>query len=85
MNYYKALEIADKKGKGTGKFRFTQTNDNQTWAVGYCREQKHEHNNEIEASDCYRKYLREQNNNKMPGGFPLESEDGTELNFFGSY
>lgn len=85
MNYYEALEVADKDGKETGKFRFTKTNDNITQAVGYCYENKCEHNNKIEASDCYRKYCREQNNGKTPGGFDLNSEDGTEFIFFGSY
>jgi hypothetical protein len=85
MNYYQALETADEDNKGTGKFQFTQTNDNKTWPVGYCGIERHTHNSKIEASDCYRKYLREQNNGKMPGGFPLESEDGTEMQFFGSY
>jgi hypothetical protein len=85
MNYYQAFELADKKGKGTGKFQFTQTNDDKTLPVGYCANGECTHKSKIEASDCYRKYLREQCNGKMPGGFPLESEDGTELQFFGSY
>jgi hypothetical protein len=84
MNYYQSFELADKERKGTGRFQFTQTNDNRTWPVGYCAN-GHTHGSKIEASDCYLKYWREQNDGKMPGGFDLESEDGTEMYFFGSY
>jgi len=85
MNYYKALELADDTGKGIRKFQFTQTNDDSTWAVGYCAINRCKHDSAIEASDCYRKYCREHNHGNLPGGFPLESEDGTELVFYGSY
>jgi hypothetical protein len=85
MNYYEAFEAADKKGKPTGKFHFTKTNDNITLPIGYCANNECNHKSKIEASDCYRKYIREQCNNKLPGGFDMESEDGTEMYFFGSY
>lgn len=38
MNYYQALEIKGKDGKGTGKYHFTRTNDGITFPVGYCAE-----------------------------------------------
>ena len=38
MNYLQAREAKGENGKGSGLWRFTQRNDNQIWAIGYCAE-----------------------------------------------
>lgn len=87
MNYYQPLEIATEAGQPSGKWRMTLTNDNYTYAIGYCRERKCEHLSPEEASDCYREYLKTENNGLLPGGFELSEDDkpGTIITFFGSY
>lgn len=85
MNYYQPLEKSDEFGKGLGIFHMTRTNDNRVHAIGYCRENNCQHKTPIEASDCYRKYIREKCDGLFPGGFDMDSEDGTVFTMFGSY
>lgn len=90
MNYYQPLQLSDKEGKPTGFWHMTCTNDNKTWAVGYCRENKNsetecKHNSPEEASDCYRKYCRERQDGIMAGFKMEDDEEGTVLNITSSY
>lgn len=57
MNYYQALEIKGKDGKGTGKYHFTRTNDGITFPVGYCADGCPGHDTPDEAADHYHQYL----------------------------
>lgn len=89
MNYYQALELKNEDGTGKGYFHFTCTNDDRTWPVGYCQENKHNpekchHATPEEASDCYRKYCREKQNGIM-AGFPVPDDDGTTIIMTSSY
>jgi len=36
MNYYKARELMDENGKGTGLWHYTCMNDNKVWPIGNC-------------------------------------------------
>lgn len=84
MNYYQALEL-QKDGEQTGKFHYTRINDGRAMPIGYCAIGQCDHNSKIEASDCYRNYLKNERNGLAPGGFPMDQDYGSELETASSY
>ena len=66
------------KGKPTGKFMFTVFDGINTYPIGYCKNGC-VHKNEIEASDCYRRWCMEQNNSMCLDGNKANDDFGTNL------
>ncbi len=84
MNYYQAREKRyqlpngewSKQGDPKNTWGYTVMNDGNVRAIGYCAEGNCNHKSADEAGDCFRKYIKEQCNGKLPGGFDLEEGQG---------
>lgn len=78
MNYYAPRELKDPAtGEPSGLWHYTVMNDGRVRAVGYCADKENlcTHTTPEAASDCYKRYIREQRDGKLPGGFPLSDDD----------
>lgn len=84
MNYYRPRQLINPEGKPSGIWHYTCMNDGKIWALGYCAKGGCKHTSPLEASDCYRKYIREKCRGMLPGGFPM-GEDEDELIMSSSY
>lgn len=60
MNYRQALEI-QKDGNPTGKYHYTNTNDDRTYPIGYCRDGCPGHDTPEDAQEHYKQYLLNEN------------------------
>lgn len=89
MNYYRARLLKGPDGKETGIWHYTCMNDGRIWPLGYCKQNNCQHTTPVEASNCYRKYINEQCNGMLPGGYklapPKDGDSENELVMSSSY
>lgn len=83
MIYYKPLELIDDQGQLSGTWRYSQNRGKFTFTIGYCPTNKCFHLSAIEASDCYRDYIKNEKKGILPNGKTLSevSPYGTLLEF----
>lgn len=78
MNYYRPRQLRNPDGKPSGIWHFTCMNDGFIWPIGYCAKKKCRHKTPLAASNCYRKYIKEECKGMYPGGFPMKNENRKE-------
>lgn len=57
MNYLKPREMRDTSGNPTGRWHYTQRNDDRIWPIGYCADGCPGHQTSDEAREHFRVYV----------------------------